>query len=174
MWQTYCWRALPGARKEVAIRLAIGATRWAIVRQLLVESTLVALAGGAAGLAVANWTLSGLLGFLAEDAASEWLGARLEPRTLVFSLVLALVTGFLFGLAPAIEAARERAGAALKDQAASLASFGSQAHLRKGFIVAQVALSLLLLVGAGLFTRSVFRLMTEDPGVHAGDLLGFS
>jgi predicted permease len=163
-----------GRKKEVAIRLALGATRWAIVRQLLVESTLLALAGGAAGLAVASWTMSGLLGFLPEDAASEWLGARLEPRTMVFTLVLALVTGFLFGLAPAIEAARERAGAALKDQAASLASFGSQARLRKGFIVAQVALSLLLLVSAGLFTRSLFRLMTEDPGFHAENLLRFS
>ena len=95
-------------------------------------------------------------------------------RSRVFSLVLALVTGFLFGLAPAIEAARERAGTALKDQAASLASFGSQARLRKGFIVAQVALSLVLLVGAGLFTRSLFRLMTEDPGFHAENLLRFS
>ncbi len=163
-----------GRKKEIAIRLAIGAARWAIVRQLLVESVLVALAGAAAGIVVASWTMRGLLGFLPESAMSDWLGARLDPTTLAFSVLLALVTGLLFGLAPAIEAAREQAGAALKDQAASLASSGGQARLRQGFIVVQVALSLVLLVGAGLFTRSLFRLMTEDPGFHAENLLRFS
>jgi predicted permease len=163
-----------GRKKEIAVRLAIGATRWAIVRQLLTESVLVALAGGVAGLVVANWTMKGLLGFQTEDATSDWLGARLDPTTLSFSLGLAFVTGLLFGLAPAIGAAREQAGAALKDQAASLASSGGQARLRQGFIVVQVALSLVLLVGAGLFTRSLFRLMTVDPGFHAENLLGFS
>ncbi len=163
-----------GRKKEIAIRMAIGATRWAIVRQLLAESVLVAVAGGATGLMVANWTMSGLLGFLPEDATSDWLGARLDPQTLGFSIVLALVTGFLFGLAPALEAAREQAGSALKEQAASLASTNRQAHLRRGFIVAQVALSLVLLVGAGLFARSLFRLMRTDPGFHAENLLRFS
>ncbi len=163
-----------GRKKEIAIRLAIGATRWAIARQLLVESVLVALAGGVAGLLVADWTMSGLLGFLPEEATSDWLGARLDPTTLAFSVVLALVTGLLFGLAPAIEAAWGQAGAALKEQAGSLASSGGQARLRRGFIVAQVALSLVLLVGAGLFTRSLFRLMTADPGFHAENLLRFS
>ena len=163
-----------GRKKEMAIRLAIGATRWAIVRQLLTESVLVALVGGVAGLLVANWTMKGLLGFLPEDATSDWLGARLDPATLAFSLGLVLVTGLLFGLAPAIAAAREQAGAALKDQASSLTSWGGQARLRQGFIVVQVALSLVLLVGAGLFTRSLYRLTTADPGFHAENLLGFS
>ena len=144
------------------------------MRQLFVESVLVALAGGVAGIVMANWTMSGLLGFLPEDATNDWLGAKLDPTTLAFSLGLALVTGLLFGLAPAIEGARGQAGAALKDQAASLASSGGQARLRQGFIVVQVALSLVLLVGAGLFTQSLFRLMTADPGFHAENLLRFS
>lgn len=163
-----------GRKKEIAIRLAIGATRWAIARQLLVESVLVSLAGGLAGLVVANWTMKGLLGFQTEEATSDWLTARLDPMALAFSIVLGLVTGLVFGLAPALEAARERAGAALKEQASSLASSGRQARLRRSFIVAQVALSLVLLVGAGLFARSLYRLMTADPGFHSENLLRFS
>jgi predicted permease len=163
-----------GRKKEIAIRLALGATRWAIARQLLVESVLVSVAGGAAGLLVANWTMSGLLGFLPENARSDWLGTRLDPPALAFSAALALATGVVFGLAPALEAAREQAGAALKDQAGSLASSSRQARFRQSFIVAQVALSLVLLVGAGLFTRSLFRLMTADPGFHKENLLRFS
>ena len=163
-----------GRRKEIAIRLAIGATRWAIARQLLVESVLVSVAGGLAGLVVASWTMQGLLSFQTEEATSDWLTARLDPAALAFSIVLALVTGVVFGLAPALEAARERAGAALKDQASSLPSSTRQARLRQIFIVAQVALSLVLLVGAGLFTRSLYRLMTQDPGFHTENLLRFS
>jgi predicted permease len=163
-----------GRKKEIAIRLALGATRWAIARQLLVESVLVSLAGGAAGLVVASWTMKGLLGFRTEEATSNWLAARLDPPALAFSIALALVMGVVFGLAPALEAARERAGAALKDQASSLASSSRQARLRQIFIVAQVALSLVLLVGAGLFTRSLYRLMTVDPGFHTENLLRFS
>ena len=163
-----------GRKKEIAIRLAIGATRWAIARQLLVESVLVSVTGGLAGLVVASWTMKGLLGFQTEEAASDWLTARLDPAALAFSIALALVTGVVFGLAPALEAARERAGAALKDQASSLASSSRQARLRQIFIVAQVALSLVLLVGAGLFTRSLYRLMTQDPGFHTENLLRFS
>ena len=163
-----------GRKKEIAIRLAIGATPGAIVRQLLAESVLMALAGGLAGLAVAHWTIGGLLGFLPADARSDWLAATLDPRTLACSIALALMTGFVFGLAPALEAAREHAASALKEQAASLASSSRQARLRQGFIMAQVALSLVLLVGAGLFTRSLYRLMTEDPGFHAENLLRFS
>jgi predicted permease len=163
-----------GRKKEIAIRLALGATRWAIARQLLVESVLVSVAGGVAGLMVANWTMKGLLGFQTQESASNWLTARLDSPALAFSVVLAFLTGVAFGLAPALEAARERSGAALKDQASSPASSSRQARLRQIFIVAQVALSLVLLVGAGLFTRSLYRLMTVDPGFHTENLLRFS
>jgi len=163
-----------GRKKEIAIRLAIGATRWAIVRQLLAESLLVSAAGGLAGLMVAHWTMRGLLSFLPEDATGGWLAATLDPRTLGFSVALSMVAGFVFGFIPALDSARSQVGSVLKDQASNLASAGSQARLRQAFIVAQVALSLVLLVGAGLFTRSLYRLMTEDPGFHTENLLRFS
>ncbi len=162
-----------GRRKEIAIRLAIGATRWAIVRQLLAESLVVAVAGGAAGLVVAKWTMDALLGLLPADATGGWLGATLDWRTLGFSVMLTLATGLVFGLVPALDSARAEAGAALKENAANLASGRSSARFRKGFILAQVAFSVLLLVGAGLFARSFFNLMREDPGFHAENLLRF-
>jgi predicted permease len=162
-----------GRRKEIAIRLAIGATRWAIVRQLLAESLVVAVAGGAAGLVLSKWTMDGLLGLLPADATGGWLGATLDWRALGFSVLLTLATGLVFGLAPALDSARADAGAALKENAANLASGRSSARFRKGFILAQVAFSVLLLVGAGLFARSFFNLMREDPGFHAENLLRF-
>jgi predicted permease len=163
-----------GRQKEIAIRLAIGASRGAIVRQLLVESLMVSIAGGLAGLVVANWTMDALLSLLPADATGGWLAAGLDLRTLGFNMLLAVVTGLLFGIVPALESARGEVGTALKEQAASLASSGKQARLRQGFIVAQIALSLLLLVGAGLFSRSLFNLMTVDPGFHAEKLLRFA
>ena len=162
-----------GRRKEIAIRLAIGATRWAIARQLLAESLVVAVAGGAAGLVLSKWTMDALLGLLPADATGGWLGATLDWRALGFSVLLTLATGFVFGLAPALESAWTEAGAALKENAANLASGRSSARLRKGFILAQVAFSVLLLVGAGLFARSFFILMRLDPGFHAENLLRF-
>jgi len=163
-----------GRRKEIAIRLAIGATRLAIVKQLLVENLLVAAAGGVAGLLAAKWATGVLLGLLPEDATGGWLAASLDVRTLGFSLALTAVTALVFGAAPALESARADAGTALKDQTAGLSASQRQARFRKGFIVVQVALSLLLLVGAGLFSRSLYRLMTENPGFHAENLLRFS
>jgi predicted permease len=162
-----------GRRKEIAVRLAIGATRGAIARQLLTESLVLAVAGGAAGLALSRWTMDGLLGLLPSDARGGWLGATLDWRTLAFSAALTFVTGMLFGLAPALDSSRLETGRALKESAANVASGRGHARMRKGFIVVQVAFSALLLVGAGLFARSFFNLMTEDPGFHAENLLRF-
>ncbi len=162
-----------GRRREIAIRLAIGATRWAIVRQLLAESLVVAVAGGAAGLLVSKWTMDALLGLLPADATGGWLGATLDWHALGFSVLLTLATGLVFGLAPALDSARAEAAAALKESGANVSSGRSQARFRQGFILAQVALSVLLLVGAGLFARSFFNLMREDPGFHAENLLRF-
>jgi predicted permease len=162
-----------GRRKEIAIRLAIGATRRAIVRQLLVESLVVAAAGGMAGLVVAKWTMDALLGLLPAGATGGWLGATLDWHTLSFGVLLTLATGLVFGLAPAWDSAQADAVMALKENAANLASGRSSARFRKGFILAQVAFSVLLLVGAGLFGRSFFNLVKEDPGFHAENLLRF-
>lgn len=160
-----------GRRKEIAIRLAIGATRWAIVRQLLAESLVLAVAGGVAGLLVATWTTEGLISLT--QGTGGWLNATLDWRTLGFSVLLTLATGLIFGLAPALDSAQAEAGAVLKESAANLASGRSHARLRKGFILAQVAFSVLLLVGAGLFARSFVNLMRQDPGFHAENLLRF-
>jgi predicted permease len=163
-----------GRQKEIAIRLAMGASRTAIVRQLVVESLIIAVAGGVLGLIVTNWTTALLLRLLPDDATGGWLAASLDWRTLGFCAALAIGTGILFGLAPAIGSTRLDLAPALKEQSGSAAAGGAQAWLRKLFIMAQVALSLMLLVGAGLFGRSLFNLMTEDPGFHAEKLLRFS
>ena len=160
-------------QKEMAIRLAIGASRGSIVRQLVVENLMVSSAGGLAGLVVAIWTTDALLRPLPEDATGGWLAATLDFRTLGFALLLSIVTGLLFGLVPAIVSTRPDLSSSLKDQSANVTASGGQARFRRIFIVAQVALSLLL-VGAGLFARSLFNLMTQNPGFHAEKLLTFS
>jgi predicted permease len=161
-------------QKEMAIRLAIGASRGSIVRQLVVENLMVSFAGGLAGVLVAIWTTDALLRLLPEDATGGWLAATLDFRTLGFALMLSIVTGLLFGLVPAIVSTRPDLSSSLKDQSANVTASGGQARFRRIFIVAQVALSLLLLVGAGLFARSLFNLMTQNPGFHAEKLLTFS
>ncbi len=163
-----------GRQKEIAIRLAIGAGRGAIVRQLVVESLMIALAGGALGLIVTDWTTAALLRLLPDDATGGWLAASLDWRTLGFCAALAIGTGLLFGLAPAIGSTHPDLAPALKEQSGNAAAGGAQSWFRKIFIVAQVALSLMLLVGAGLFGRSLFNLMTEDPGFRTEKLLRFS
>ncbi|HKW96971.1 MAG TPA: ABC transporter permease [Bryobacteraceae bacterium] len=161
-------------QKEIAIRLAIGASRSAIVRQLLIESLMVAVAGGAVGLVASGWTTDALLSLLPADATGGWLAGNVDARMFGFSLALSVITGLIFGLAPAVASARPDVSGALKEQAANVASGGGQAQFRRIFIVAQVALSLALLVAAGLFGRSLYNLMTEDPGFRAEKLLRFS
>jgi predicted permease len=163
-----------GRQKEIAIRLAMGAGRMAIVRQLVVESLIIALAGGVLGLILTNWTTAALLRLLPDDATGGWLAASFDWRTLGFCAALAIGTGIFFGLAPAIGSTRLDLTPALKEQSGNAVAGGAQAWVRKVFIVAQVALSLMLLVGAGLFGRSLFNLMTEDPGFRAERLLRFS
>jgi predicted permease len=163
-----------GRRKEIAIRLALGAGRKGIMRQLLVESLVLGLAGGVAGLLVGRWTDLGLLRLLAEGGPEGWLSASLDLRVLGFSLLLSVVTGILFGLAPALQSMRAEVASALKDQSASVRSGAGGAQFRRALVVAQVALSLLLLVGAGLFARSVSNLMRVDPGFRSSNVLTFA
>ena len=127
-------------QKEMAIRLAIGASRGSIVRQLVVENLMVSIAGGLAGVLVAIWTTGALLRLLPEDATGGWLAATLDFRTLGFALLLSIVTGLLFGLVPAIVSTRPDLSSSLKDQSANVTASGGQARFRRIFIVAQVAL----------------------------------
>ena len=160
-------------RREMAIRLALGASRRSIMRQLLIESLVIALAGGLAGLMISVWTTSALLHVLPSDATGGWIAATLDGRLLLFALVVSTVTGLLFGLAPALQASRSEVASTLREQRANLSSAGG-AHFRRVLVVAQLALSLLLLVGAGLFARSLVNLMRVDPGFRAERLLTFA
>jgi predicted permease len=163
-----------GRRREIAVRLAMGVGRLRLVRQLLVECVVLALAGGLLGLVVAQWTIRGLLRFMAGDGLDDVLSAAIDARIFQFNLVLSLLTGLLFGLVPALQATRVQVAATLKDQSAGAGSGTGQARFRRVLVVAQVALSLLLLVGSGLFTRSVANLLRVDTGFRADDVLTFA
>ena len=157
-------------QKEIAIRLALGAGRWPIIRQLLLESGVLSIAGGLLGLLVAFWTTRGLLWLVEDDG---WLSYSIDLRLLGFAMALSLATGVAFGLIPALQAARPDLAPVLKGMAASVAAARGQARLRRVLVVAQIALSLLLLVGAGLFTRSLYNLLRVNLGFRAENLLTF-
>ena len=125
---------------------------------------MIALAGGLLGLLVSVWTTSALLRILPADATGGWIAATVNVRLLLFTLALSTFTGLLFGLAPALQASRAEVASTLREQRGGLASAGGAARFRRMLVVAQLALSLLLLVGAGLFARSLFNLLRVDPG----------
>jgi len=162
-----------GRASEIGVRLALGASRWRLIRQLLTESVLLAFLGGTLGIVFAFWIKNGLL------AAPDWGGRgmrALEPqldwRVLTFTLALSLLTGIIFGLAPAWRVTKVELTPALKDSGRS-SSAASRSLLSRGLVVLQVALSLLLLVGAGLFVRTLLNLQRGDPGFNTRNLLLF-
>ena len=160
--------------KEISIRLAIGATRWQIVRQLLVESLTLSFFGGIAGLAVAFWADKALMGiYLPSDSNQLHISSAPDLRILLFTLVVTVLTGVLFGLLPALRTTKPNIAGALKDQAGAVVG-GGHNNLRKGLVIAQVTVSLLLLVAAGLFVRSLSNLQNMGPGFRAERLVGFN
>jgi predicted permease len=161
-------------QKEVAIRLALGATRAGIVRQRLIESLMLAGTGAALGLVLAWWTGHLLVNTLPVDEAARTLSASPDGRVIVFALTIAVLTAMLFGLVPALQSTRPVLTSTLKDEAGSVVGGTGHARFRKGLVVAQVGLSVLLLAGAGLFARSLYNLKTLNPGFEANQLLGFS
>jgi putative ABC transport system permease protein len=161
-------------QKEIALRLALGASRGRLVRQLLAESLVLSVAGGALGILFASWTGELLLRALPFDQASQVLSAQADLRVGAFALALSLATALIFGLAPAFQSTRLELAHTLKNEAASLLGGSAPFRFRKGLVVAQVALSLLLLVGAGLFTRSLMNLGALNPGFEPEHVLGFS
>ena len=162
-----------GRQKEIAVRLAMGASRLRLMRQLLIESLALAAMGAAAGLALAYWGDRLMMAtFVSADSGFK-LAASPDLRILWFTLAVTALTGVLFGMAPAIQSTNPDVGPTLKDQAGAVVGGGSGALLRKALVVAQVSLSLLLLIGAGLFVRSLNRLLTLSPGFPVERLLGF-
>jgi predicted permease len=152
-------------RKEIAVRLAIGAGRWRIVRQLLTESAILAGLGGGAGLLVAYWFTSLLLRFQQQtNYVPRALDGSLDERALGFTLGLSLMTGIVFGLAPALVASKPDFVVALKEETPGLAHVARRLSLRNLLVVAQVTLSLVVLIGAGLCVKSLRALQAIDPG----------
>ncbi len=151
-------------QKEIAVRLSMGATRGQLIRQLLVESLLLSFAGGAAGVGLAIAMTRGLLALVPTEGNPLLLKPEPDLRVMAFTLGLTMLTGVLFGLLPALRASRPDLWATLKDTVGSIAGAGGSLYLRKGLVAAQVALSFLLLFGAGLFVRSLQNLQTTDTG----------
>ena len=161
-------------RKEIALRVALGASRARLVRQLVTESMLLAFAGGAAGILFASWTGELLIRSLPNPYVTEVFSADPDLRVGLFAFLVSSVTGLLFGLAPAIQSTRPDIGATLKNESGTLSGRFASARFRRGLVVAQIALSLLLLIGAGLFVRSLVNLTAIDPGFRPQKLLTFT
>jgi len=159
-------------QRELAVRLALGANRGRLIGQLLTESLVCAIAGGLAGIPLAAWTLKMLVDSIVAGAGIQGLSPRLDQRVLVFSLALTVAATVIFGLVPAFRATRTDVNSTLKNQSrASVAP--AQVRFRKAMVTAQVVFSVLLLVGAGLFTRTLWNLRHLDLGMRPDHLISF-
>jgi predicted permease len=156
-------------RKEFAVRLALGASRLRLLRQLLTESLLLVSLGGLLGLLVARWGSAFLVSFFATGRGWIFVNLSLDYRVLLFTAGVALLTGLVFGLAPALQATRIDPNPGLKDSSST--STDARSRFGKTLVVAQVALSFLLLVGAGLFMRTLHNLKQVDAGFQRDGVL---
>jgi predicted permease len=157
---------------EMAVRLSIGAGRKHLITQLLTESLLLALAGGAGGVLVARWMLAGMLAVVPERAAAD-INLTLDAEMLLFAGALAMITGLLFGLFPAIQSTRPNLMSALKANAGQPSGAKAAARFRVTLATAQIALSMALLIAAGLFTKSLSNITRVDMGVKPEQLVVF-
>ena len=159
-----------GRQKEMAIRLTLGSGRLRLVRQLLVESVLVSLVGGVLGIIVAVWGTSLLVAAAPADLPLA-SGISADGRVLAFAVLVSIATGLLFGLAPALTAARSDVNDTLKEGTRGSTADGSHARIRAAFVVSQVAMALVLVIGAGLLIRSFVRVRESDPGFRPVNVL---
>ena len=161
-----------GRRREIALRTALGASRWRIVRQLLTESVIVALIGGVLGILIGFWAIDALRAGNPGDAAKYapgWYQLGINWTVLLFTLGLSVLSGIVFGLAPALQVSKPNLNDSLKE--GTRGTSGSSHRLRSSLVVFEVALSLMLLVGAGLLTRSFLSLLKTDPGFNPDHVL---
>jgi predicted permease len=163
-----------GRQREIAIRLALGATRADIGRQILTEAVILSAAGGALGVLLAAWGGNLLLALMPFSGFTATISATPDWRILAFTAAVSIGCGVAFGLAPALQAGRTDLASTMKEQAGSVISGGLHLLVRRGLVVAQVALSLVLLTGAGLFLRSLGNIHRLDLGFRADRLMSFS
>lgn len=159
-------------QKEMAVRLALGATRRQLIAQLLSESTMLAGVSAGLGILVGVWLTKVLLSFSGPDADTLVIRGELDLRVLLFSIGIAFLSSMLFGLAPALQSTKTDVASTLKSQASGVIG-GAGASFRKGLVVVQVGLSLLLLISSALFVRSLMNLRTIDPGFAADHLVTY-
>ena len=160
-------------QKEVGIRVALGASRWRVVRQLLTESVLLSLAGGVVGLLLAYWGTTALVSMLPPNqiSALPFLQTlKIDVRMLAFSFGLSVLTGIIFGLAPALQSSRLELSGVLKEGGRNTSGGVSQ-RLRSGLVMTEIALAVVLLVGAGMLLKSLVRVLKTDPGFNPENVL---
>jgi len=158
-------------RKEIAVRLALGGSRWRLIRQMLTESFVLALLGAALGLTVAFWSARSLAAFLPPYANRASFDTRPDAVVFAFTLGLTVITTLLFGLAPTLEASKQDLVTALKDNTATVGRGSRKISLRHALVVTQVALSMVALISAGLFVRSLREAYKADPGFDPHNVL---
>jgi len=158
-------------KAEISLRMALGATRWRIVRQLLTESMLLAVIGGVCGVLLAQWGVTVLVNLVAKEAP---LDTRADVGVLAFTAGVSILAGLLFGLVPAIQASRTNLSAAMKEKSRASWLGGNKflrVSLSAALVVLQVGISMVLLTGAGLFARSLVKLQNEDVGFDRSNML---
>ena len=160
-----------GRRREIAIRLSLGASRWQLARHLLVESLILALAGGVVALLITFWTQGTLMKFMPATDYPVSLSVKADRTVLLATLGISVLTGVIFGILPALRASREAPVAVLKEDTGSASVGVKKARLASGLVVAQISLSLLLLVCAGLFIRSFLSAQLINPGFNSHNVL---
>ena len=153
-----------GRRRETAVRLTLGASRWRLVQQLLTESTLLAVAGGACGLGLAWWTKDAVRWFVPPVPLPIEIDPTINQSVLLFAMAITAASVAVFGLVPAMQGSLSSVASALKEAAGTLTAAPRSGRLRRGLVIAQVALSLILLVSAGLFLKSLAHAQAVDPG----------
>ena len=158
-------------RREFAIRLAMGAGRWRLVRQLLIENLIVALAGGAVALLGTFWTAKSLAAFLPPTTLPLSINGSLDGTVLVATMFVSILTAAVSGIVPAMRASALSPMSVLKDEALNTSGGLQKSRLAAGLVIAQVALSLLLLTCAGLFVRSLYNAQKSDPGFDPNGVL---
>jgi putative ABC transport system permease protein len=163
-----------GRRKELAIRLTLGATRLRLIRQLLMESILLGCAGGMAGLILNFWLINSLAALKPPVPLPLNVEFHTDWRVLIFTLLMSVLSGIVFGLIPAIQSSKQNLVPALKDHAGQLGDHRGFFSLRNALVIGQVSLSIVVLIGAGLFLRSLNHARAIDPGFDANHVLTLS